>query len=125
MLRRRITHVAPAALPTPYNGADRKQLRRLLPPANSEEELWENYAAAEAVPHFGPVAFNKDAFIGQEKRIVKQMTAVSLIGDQAAFKQQLADLESRVAIEEIMVNSFIYDLDAQIHSYELLAQALA
>lgn len=96
----------------------------LLPPKENEEAVWEDYAAAEAVPHFGPVAFDKDAFIGQEKKIVAHMSSVSLIGDQQSFVQQLDELSQRVQFEEIMVNSFIYDFDAQVHSYELIASAL-
>ena len=96
----------------------------LLPPKASEEELWEDYAAAEYVPHFGPVAFDKESFIGHEKNIAKQMTAVSLVGSPDSFAQQLEELKSRVHIDEIMVNSFIYDLNDQIRSYELIAQTM-
>lgn len=98
--------------------------RGLLPPAASEEALWEDYVAAEHVPHFGPVAFDKDAFIGQEKQLVAKMSAVSLVGGPDSFAQQLEELAQRVPFDEVMVNSFIYDLDAQIRSYELLAQVV-
>ncbi len=99
--------------------------RGLLPPKASEEELWDDYVAAEGVPHFGPVAFDKDAFIGQEKEIVKKMSAVSLVGSPATFAKQLEELMATVQIDEIMVNSFIYDLGDQIRSYELVADVAA
>lgn len=97
----------------------------LLPPVKDEQELWDNYAPALDVPHFGPVAFDRDAFIGQEKTIVRHMSAVSLVGSPTTFLQQLEEVKQVVEIDEIMANSFIYDLEAQIHSYQLLAQALS
>ena len=96
----------------------------LLPPANSKEEVWENYVAAQKVPHFGPVAFDDERFIGREKAIVNEMTAVSLIGCKETFTKQLNELRERVRPDEIMVNSFIYDTWAQIHSMELLSEVM-
>lgn len=96
----------------------------LLPPKESEEAVWADYEIPEDVPHFGPVAFDRETFIGQEKEIVKRMSAVSLVGSPDSFASQLAELRERVQFEEVVVNSFIYDLGDQIRSYELVAKAI-
>jgi len=96
----------------------------LLPPKDSKEEVWRDYIAAQKVPHFGPVAFDDEKFIGREKAIVNEMTAVSLIGCKESFAAQLDELKKRVEIDEIMVNSFIYDKEAQIYSLRLLSEVM-
>ena len=96
----------------------------LLPPKESIQAVWDDYEVPEDVPHFGPIAFNRESFIGQEKKIVAQMTAVALVGSPDSVAKQLEELRQRVHIDEIMVNSFIYDLNDQIRSYELIAQAM-
>lgn len=96
----------------------------IIPPKDDEDQLWADYISSEKVPHFGPVALNMPDIVNREKVLVKQMTALSLIGDQAAVRQQLQELIQRVAIDELLVNSFIYDQEAQAKSYELLSEVL-
>lgn len=94
----------------------------LQPPKESDDEVWRNYVKAEKVPHFGPVAFAKEDLIYREKAAVRQMSAVTLLGSPETVSHQLADLQTRLAFDEIMVNSFIYDQAAQAKSYRLLAE---
>ncbi|MTB64550.1 MsnO8 family LLM class oxidoreductase [Streptococcus sp. zg-86] len=96
----------------------------LQPPKASEDDVWRHYVAAEKVPHFGPVAFTKDSLIRREKAIVQQMSAVTLVGSPDTVARQIAQLHSRVQMDEIMANSFIYDQTAQAKSYELLAKVI-
>ncbi|MGT2737960.1 hypothetical protein [Streptococcus pantholopis] len=52
------------------------------------------------------------------------MSANSLVGDQNALSKQTKELSQRVQIDELMVNSFIYDQEAQVRFYELLAEGV-
>lgn len=96
----------------------------ILPPKENEETVWADYIAAEKVPHFGPVAFDNDSFIGREKEVVDSMTAVSLNGSKEAFALKLNALREIVEFEEIIVNCFVYDQEARINSYRLVAEVM-
>lgn len=96
----------------------------LKPPMANREEVWKDYVAATKVPHFGPIAFERKDLIHRERTIVKQMTAMSLIGSPERVKEQLKDLQARVAVDELIVTSYIYDQTAQHYSYELLKQVI-
>lgn len=96
----------------------------LQPPVNSEDEIWDNYVAARTAPHFGPISFRAEDLAFREQAIVRQMASVSLIGSPKTANEQLKELQQRVEFEEIMANSLIYDIKAQIHSYQLLADVV-
>lgn len=96
----------------------------MVPPVQSEEAVWKNYIATTKVPHFGPIAFEHDEIVEHEKSVVKQMTKISFIGSKETVKKQISDLKRRVGFDELMINSYIYDEEAQHHSYELLKEAV-
>lgn len=96
--------------------------QNLQPPVENDDAVWENFVKAEVVPHFGPVAFQQNALYNQEKAVVKQMTACSLIGSQASVEQQLKVLKERIEIDEIMAVSYIFDEQKQHQSYTWLKQ---
>ncbi|MFC3932470.1 LLM class flavin-dependent oxidoreductase [Streptococcus dentapri] len=95
----------------------------LQPPLDSEDDVWQNYLVTVNVPHFGPLAFEREDIIHREKMVVKQMSQVSLIGSPALVQRQLAELRERVEFDELIVNSYIYDKKAQHRSFELLKGA--
>lgn len=96
----------------------------LQPPLDSEEEVWKNYVQTHKVPHFGPIAFEREDLLYREKTVVQNMMAMSLIGDRETVKQQMIDLQKRVAFDELMVTSYIYDKDAQLKSYRYLSEVI-
>lgn len=96
----------------------------IQPPKESDAEVWRDYIAAEKVPHFGPIAFKLEDIVHREKAIVRQMTAVSLVGGQERVAAQLRELRGRVHLDEIMVNSLIYSQEDKRRSYELLAEVM-
>lgn len=100
------------------------QSKGLLPPVENEEEIWDNYIKTHKVPHFGPIAFQNKDIINQERRVVREMTRISFIGDKDTVKKQIEELRSRVEFDELIVNSYIYDEEAQHKSYELLAEVV-
>ena len=95
----------------------------ILPPKN-EEDVWKDYIMATKVPHFGPIAFEIEGIVNREREVVESMTGLSLIGSPDTVSRQLKELRERVKIDEIMVNSFIYDQEAQIYSFKLLADVI-
>ncbi|MBF0746675.1 LLM class flavin-dependent oxidoreductase [Gemella sp. 19428wG2_WT2a] len=94
----------------------------LQKPVNSEEEVWQTYIAAEKVPHFGPIAFTNENFIYREKEIVRSMIAGSIIGTKDTALIKLRELKEDLQFDELMVNSMIYDKDAQEYSYKLFSE---
>ncbi|MDY3974824.1 MAG: LLM class flavin-dependent oxidoreductase [Veillonella caviae] len=96
----------------------------LLPPKDSDDEVWDHYVEAKIAPHFGPIAFKTEDVVYREKAVVNQMTSVTIVGSPETAKQQLAELHSRAPFDELMAQSLIYDQDAQAYSYKLLADVM-
>lgn len=94
----------------------------LQPPVESDDKVWENFVKAEIVPHFGPVAFQQNGLYNQEKSVVQQMTACSLIGSRERVEEQLNALKARIEIDEIMAVSYIFDEQKQHQSYTWLKE---
>lgn len=60
----------------------------------------------------------------REQEAVAAMLKVSFVGSPATLAQQIKELKAKVAFDELMVTSYIYDEKAQHRSLELLAQVL-
>ncbi len=71
----------------------------LLPPVKSMEGLWSK----------------------EEEAAVKNMMACSFIGSSSTVEQDLKSFQELVQVDEIMVTSHIYDHEAQLLSYRILA----
>jgi luciferase family oxidoreductase group 1 len=71
----------------------------LQPPVNSMDEVWSEY----------------------EKAAVMQMMQYSFIGSAETVRKQLQQFLEQTDVDEIMVASYIYDNNAKIHSYKLIA----
>lgn len=96
----------------------------LMPPVANDEEVWKDYVQAHKVPHFGPIAFERDDIMHRERMIVKSMSRISLVGSKETVKRQLTALQQAVQADEIIVNSYIYDQEAQLHSFALLKEVV-
>lgn len=57
-----------------------------------------------------------------EKAAVLQMMKYTFIGSAATVKKGLQSFLEDTQVDEIMVASYVYDNDAKIHSYELIAE---
>lgn len=68
-----------------------------------------------------PVASMEDAWTEPEKAAVQQMAHYSFIGSAATVKEGLQTFLEETGVDEIMVTSHIYDLEARMKSYELIA----
>jgi len=56
-----------------------------------------------------------------EKALVAARLGGSIIGDRETVKQKLNEFVERIAPDEIMVNAIIYDHQARLRSYEIVA----
>ncbi|RFU60566.1 LLM class flavin-dependent oxidoreductase [Peribacillus glennii] len=59
----------------------------------------------------------------QERRSVEEQLFTSIIGDPAGVKQQLHELIKKTGADEIMAHTEIFNHEARLRSYEILAQA--
>ncbi|TDM13059.1 LLM class flavin-dependent oxidoreductase [Macrococcus lamae] len=70
-----------------------------------------------------PPTNNMDAIWSpQEKMMATSRTAASLIGSKETIEKQLSDFQAKFQVDEIIAVSYIYDLDKQRRSYELLKE---
>jgi luciferase family oxidoreductase group 1 len=76
--------------------------RGLQPPVTSMEGLWDL----------------------QQQAAVHQMTACTFVGDQQSLSSDLTDFLKATRVDELMINTNVYDLEAKLHSYSLLKAAI-
>ncbi len=79
----------------------RGQTALLQPPVDDMDSVWSN----------------------EERKAVEEQLFTSLIGDPSAIKQQLRELIERTGADEIMAHTEIFDHEARLRSYEILANA--
>lgn len=77
--------------------------RKLLqPPIDNMNELWGDY----------------------EKFTIEKMLSYAIIGGPKTLKEDLQSFINQTSINEIMITSHIFDQQARLHSYQLVAEAL-
>lgn len=94
----------------------------LQPPVANDDEVWKNHKKAQFPPHFGPVDFDEMPLYNQERAVVEQMTACSVIGSPESVAEQLKSLREQVEFDEIMAVTYIFDEEKQAKSYRLLKE---
>lgn len=67
-----------------------------------------------------PVANFVDQMSEEERFHVGQMTACSFVGDKASITKQLKEFIDYTGADEIMITSPIYDMDAKLHSMDIM-----
>jgi len=82
-----------------FLGIVRNKREQLQPPVHNMHEIWNELEEAQ----------------------IKQMLSGSFIGSAATLVKQIKNFVDITGINELMANAHIYDLDAKLHSYELLA----
>lgn len=98
----------------------------LLPPVESEEALLNSVAddLQESAPHFGPVAFKREDLLRDLRQTIHQMGGMTLCGSPETLAAQYRELKKQIPFDELMINSFIYDPEAQKHSFEIFKQVV-
>jgi luciferase family oxidoreductase group 1 len=74
----------------------------LQPPVENMDALWDEY----------------------EKKEVEKQLFTSIIGDPSGIKKQLQELIEKTGANEIMAHTEIYDHQARLRSYEILAEVM-
>lgn len=77
----------------------RGEARQLRPPVENMDSLWNSY----------------------ERKAVEEQLFASLIGDASSVKNQLIELLEKTQADEIMAHTEIFDHQARLRSYEILA----
>lgn len=72
-----------------------------------------------------PVASMDGLWDAQQRAAVEQMTSCTFIGNKESLKAELSDFVAATGIDELMVTSNIYDMEARLHSFTLLREALS
>ncbi|TWI54702.1 LLM class flavin-dependent oxidoreductase [Halalkalibacter nanhaiisediminis] len=80
----------------------RNQTATLQPPVDDMDALWSE----------------------QERKAVEEQLSTSIIGDRAGVKEQLEALIAQTEANEIMAHTEIFDHQARLRSYEILADAV-
>lgn len=71
-----------------------------------------------------PVENFVDQMSEEERFHVGQMTACSFVGDAANITKQLKEFIDYTGADEIMITSPIYDLDAKLHSLDIMKKVI-
>ncbi|MCJ8210513.1 LLM class flavin-dependent oxidoreductase [Mucilaginibacter sp. RS28] len=85
-----------------FRGIVTGQRQLLPPPVDSMESVWSYQESAAAM----------------------QMLKYSFVGSQQTVKKQLHEFIDKTGVDEIMITSHIYDHQARLKSYRLVAEAL-
>ena len=80
----------------------RNQTATLQPPVDDMDALWSE----------------------QERKAVEEQLSTSIIGDRAGVKEQLEALIAQTEANEIMAHTEIFDHQARLRSYEILANTV-
>ncbi|MDR7001129.1 alkanesulfonate monooxygenase SsuD/methylene tetrahydromethanopterin reductase-like flavin-dependent oxidoreductase (luciferase family) [Neobacillus niacini] len=59
-----------------------------------------------------------------EKEMANQRTNVALLGSKETIRKQLMSFQEKYDVQEIMAVSYIYDVEKQMRSYEILKEVV-
>ncbi|SDI76667.1 hypothetical protein SAMN05192573_1322 [Mucilaginibacter gossypii] len=92
--------------------------------ATSLQQLFKGIITGRRHPLPPPVESMADIWSAAEQEAAMQMLAYSFFGSKETVQAQLNDFIERTGINERMATSHIYDQQARLKSYRLLAEAL-
>ena len=70
-----------------------------------------------------PISDMDNIWSPMEKAMVLKMLKFSFIGDQSQIAVQLKDFQEKYQVDELMINSHIYDHQKRLSSYEIIKKA--
>jgi luciferase family oxidoreductase group 1 len=85
-----------------FLGIVRNKREQLQPPVRNMQEMWNELEEAQ----------------------IKQMLSASFIGSPDTIRKDIESFIKATGINELMANAHIYDLNAKLHSYELLKEVM-
>jgi luciferase family oxidoreductase group 1 len=75
-------------------------------------------------PFAPPVEDMDDIWSPMEKSMVLQKLKYTLIGDQAEIEERLKNFQEKFNVDELIINSHIYDHQKRLRSYEIFREAV-
>ncbi|MBM7691272.1 luciferase family oxidoreductase group 1 [Peribacillus deserti] len=99
-----------------------KEARRL---ATSMQQQFLNLIRNNPVPLQPPVESMDDLWSPYEEAALEQQLGSSIIGDQAAVTEKLQDFLDLTQADEMMVNAQIFDHQARLRSFQIVAEAVS
>lgn len=102
--------------------ADSDEEAQLL--ATSVEQAFVALRSGRPVQLPPPIAGYAETLPMQSRAVLRSLLSCSAIGGPATARRQVEEFVGRMRPDELIVTSQIYDPEARIRSYELLAEAV-
>jgi luciferase family oxidoreductase group 1 len=86
------------------------------------KQFFLNVVKGTQMPLKPPVENMDDLWGPMERAMAESMTSVTLLGSKDSIRQQLMSFQDQYHADEIMAVSYIYDVEKQKRSYEILKE---
>jgi luciferase family oxidoreductase group 1 len=103
--------------------ADTKEAAELL--ITSVQQAFVNLHTGKPTRLPPPVRDFAESLPLQARALLRQVLSCSAIGDSATVREQIEAFAQRTGADELMITSQIYDHQARIRSYEIVAEAMS
>ncbi len=90
--------------------------------ATSQKQFFLNVVRNARQPLQPPVSSMDGIWHESEEAMARQMLSCSLVGSQASVADQLTRLQTQLRADELMVVSYVYDVEKQYESYALFKE---
>lgn len=92
--------------------------------ATSQQQQFLNIIRGRTGKLQPPVESMDGLWTVQEKAIMLDKQRYSFSGDKAAIKERLQDILKETQADELIISAGIYDNEARLRSYEIVAEAM-
>jgi luciferase family oxidoreductase group 1 len=92
--------------------------------STSLQQFMQSVVTGLPAPLPPPVESMRPLWVPGGQQAVQQMLAYSFVGSPATIQQDLQEFIAETQVDELMAVSNIFDQEARIHSYQLLADSL-
>lgn len=75
-------------------------------------------------PFPAPIEDMDDIWSPSEKQMVLRMLKLSFIGDESEIEEQLKSFQEKFQVDELMVNSHVFDHEKRLQSYQIIRNAV-
>jgi luciferase family oxidoreductase group 1 len=103
--------------------ADTDEEARLL--ATSVQQAFVNLRSGRPTPLPPPVEGYSETLPANARASLEQVLSCSAVGTAERVRREIGDFIDRTGADELMITSQIYDRQARLRSYEIVAEAMA
>lgn len=83
-----------------------------------------NIIRNERKPFPAPIEDMDTVWSPSEKAMVLKMLRLSFVGDQSEIEEQLKSFQEKFQVDELMVNSHVFDHEKRLQSYQIIRNAV-